>query len=448
MDLTQKPIKSIIIARSDVMGDVILSTAIVNSLKQQYPNAKLYFLTQKVYHPLLAGIDGVSDCIEDPLPYHHKLSNIGPLLRLAKTLKTYHADLFIGLWNNPRYALISFLASIPYRVGHNYSLINRLFYNIHTTFNYLDFTKHQVEWNLACLDAIHVPINNPKTQLSRPDKADKRPYICMHLDASIRQKRIDPKRLLEWVDIIVKDSDRHQISQLTLVGQEQAVQVAAMINEQYAKDITIDDQTGKTSLTQLAAIVANADYYIGSDSGIGHMAAAYQTPSMIYYLNKNQSALEWGPWLNKHQLLITQHLCPDICRQTECVKDTCRTNLAKRVFKSQWQLLTTTDNEPIQTQSQRDYWYKTHLRIGVITQNMPSLDFKSYYLGPNPSIKKMRTEILRNNLNCIINLTNKDHLKYKFAIMLASNTVHAYPIYQAGTTIDACIKKIVASHKR
>ncbi|MEO1287128.1 MAG: WecB/TagA/CpsF family glycosyltransferase [Chloroflexota bacterium] len=51
---------------------------------------------------------------------------------------------------------------------------------------------------------------------------------------------------------------------------------------------------GKTTLTQLADILRSADLYIGTDSGVTHLAAAVQTPTIALYGPTNHQA--WSPW--------------------------------------------------------------------------------------------------------------------------------------------------------
>ena len=54
------------------------------------------------------------------------------------------------------------------------------------------------------------------------------------------------------------------------------------------------DLSGKTSVTQLADVIRSADIYIGTDSGVTHLAAAVQTPVIAIYGPSNHEA--WSPW--------------------------------------------------------------------------------------------------------------------------------------------------------
>ena len=54
------------------------------------------------------------------------------------------------------------------------------------------------------------------------------------------------------------------------------------------------DLTGQTSLPQLADIIANADLFVGADSGVMHIAAAVGSPVLCIFGPSNADA--WQPW--------------------------------------------------------------------------------------------------------------------------------------------------------
>ena len=56
----------------------------------------------------------------------------------------------------------------------------------------------------------------------------------------------------------------------------------------------IENLVGRTSLPQLAAVIAGADLFIGADSGVMHVAAATGTPVISIFGPSNADA--WRPW--------------------------------------------------------------------------------------------------------------------------------------------------------
>jgi heptosyltransferase-2 len=51
---------------------------------------------------------------------------------------------------------------------------------------------------------------------------------------------------------------------------------------------------GKTTLSQLAAVLAQCDLFLGADSGVMHVAASVDVPIVALFGPSN--ALAWGPW--------------------------------------------------------------------------------------------------------------------------------------------------------
>lgn len=55
------------------------------------------------------------------------------------------------------------------------------------------------------------------------------------------------------------------------------------------------DLAGKTKLLQAAAVLRRASLFVGSDSGLGHVASAVATPTLTFFSNdKPERVLPWG----------------------------------------------------------------------------------------------------------------------------------------------------------
>ena len=68
--------------------------------------------------------------------------------------------------------------------------------------------------------------------------------------------------------------------------------------EEIAKEAALDcvDLSGRTSLLESAACLAQASYFVGNDSGIGHLAAALKIPSCtVFGPGEPERYRPWGP---------------------------------------------------------------------------------------------------------------------------------------------------------
>ncbi len=78
---------------------------------------------------------------------------------------------------------------------------------------------------------------------------------------------------------------------------------------------------GKTTLRETEAVIAQADYYVGTDSGVMHMAAASKVPCLVLYREAQDKEdylpgafSEYGrfpPWQTKSVILRPDHQLPE-----------------------------------------------------------------------------------------------------------------------------------------
>jgi len=65
------------------------------------------------------------------------------------------------------------------------------------------------------------------------------------------------------------------------------------------------DLAGKTTLLQVAAILRRASFFVGSDSGLGHVAAAVATPTLSFFSVDRPERVH--PWGNHAAWLVGDH---------------------------------------------------------------------------------------------------------------------------------------------
>ena len=78
---------------------------------------------------------------------------------------------------------------------------------------------------------------------------------------------------------------------------------------------------GKTTLRETEAVISQADYYLGTDSGVMHMAAANQIPCLVLYREAQDKEdylpgafseyRRFPPWQTKSIILRPDHQLPD-----------------------------------------------------------------------------------------------------------------------------------------
>ncbi|MDO8550998.1 MAG: glycosyltransferase family 9 protein, partial [Ignavibacteria bacterium] len=112
MNIQQSSIKKILIIKPRGIGDVVLSTILLDNYKAHFKNATIDYLTEPFAKPAVEHLPDVNKVLtmkRDEFP-----------LKAALTVRKEKYDLLIDSWVNPRTALITFLSGVKYRVGFAY----------------------------------------------------------------------------------------------------------------------------------------------------------------------------------------------------------------------------------------------------------------------------------------------------------------------------------------
>ncbi len=292
--LQPKPTKILVIAMR-YLGDVLLTTPLLHSLRQAYPDARLDVLVFRNTAAMLEGNPDISHIITSPNRPH--FADYRQLFR--QLFRQY--DLAIATQSGDRPFLYSLLAA-PLRVAvvppkNSTGWWKRFFVQHWIAFD--NDNTHTVLQHLQLLDLIDVPrffslvppqISNTK-QLAQqwPFLANDAGYVVLHPHPQWTYKQWTVEGWIE-VGLYLKKLGL----KLVLSGgpTQQEIDYVAKIQRQLPDD-TIN-LAGRTSLAQLATIIAQAKLYIGPDTGITHLAAATGIPVIALYGPTNP--VKWAPW--------------------------------------------------------------------------------------------------------------------------------------------------------
>ena len=107
--------KHILVARTDKIGDLLLSLPVFQVLKEAFPDARLTALVSPYAKDIVQGhpaVDGVELLDKDESPF-----------TLAGRFKAINPDVFIALYPRPLQALAAWRAGIPLRIGSGLPLV-------------------------------------------------------------------------------------------------------------------------------------------------------------------------------------------------------------------------------------------------------------------------------------------------------------------------------------
>jgi len=106
-----------LIIRFSSLGDIVLTSPVIRSLKQKFPKSQIFFLTKSQYHDLLKNDPNIFSLIEfDPKEKHKGISGF---LKLVEELKTFNFDLVVDLHANLRSFLIRHLLKTKLKIKYD-----------------------------------------------------------------------------------------------------------------------------------------------------------------------------------------------------------------------------------------------------------------------------------------------------------------------------------------
>ena len=314
----------IVIMRTDRIGEVLLSTVLIDGVKQLYPDAEISFITSLYSKDILAGRHDISEII-----IADTRKNSGWLLkavRLAIILRKRRFDLSIVLNANKILHLAVFLAGIPERVGYSRKWSVFLTKTIederekgkkHEAEYAMDFARllglenfEQPSPRLVCED---VSGEKVKELLLKKGVNLSRKLIVIHPASSNPAKMWENARYSE----LIKKVKSHSKCEIIVVGTPEERQLAEEIIR--ASGETGFNVCGELNLKELAALLKRADLFIGNDSGPMHMTAALDVP-VIAIFGRNIPGVgpkRWGPYGKNHKVFHKDVECRK-CYDRDC----------------------------------------------------------------------------------------------------------------------------------
>lgn len=126
-----------------------------------------------------------------------------------------------------------------------------------------------------------------------------REYVCIHPGASVPEKRWSVEKFAAVADAI---SDRG--FQVVLTGTAKEAHITQAVAEMMRfKPI---DFAGHTSLGAIAALLSQARLLVSNDTGISHIAAALQIPSVVIFTNSQTH--RWAPLNRKRHRILSPEI--------------------------------------------------------------------------------------------------------------------------------------------
>jgi heptosyltransferase III len=332
--------KTIIISRTDAIGDVVLTLPLAGILKQQFPDCRIIFFCRSYTLPVVA----MSRYVDAIINYDDFIKmNVN---QRAEHLQSLNATDILHVFPRKEIASAAKKAGIKNRVGTSHR-----FYHWFTCNKLLNFTRknsdlHEAQLNCKLLEGLNIYKSFSPEELSS--------YYGVHCKTSL-PLRISNILKSENLNVIIHPRSHGSAREWGLENYKELIYflhqhdanciITGSANEKeyltgWLKDLPADvhDLTGCLNLDELIALLNASDGIVAGSTGPLHIAAALGKNTLGFYPPiKPMHAGRWAPVGKKAGYLTFDKDCNDcksIPGSCTCIKNISVSHAAEVIL--QW----------------------------------------------------------------------------------------------------------------
>jgi len=299
----------ILIRLPNWLGDVVMSTAFINAVRQLYPGASIDVIIKKELGGIAKLIPGLNHI---HLFSKQEYSGLGGVYSFGKKLRSQQYDIYFNLPHSLSSFVMAWASGTKQRLGFNkeggFFLLTRSFKkptNLHRVDEYISLLE-----NFAGKSIIDKVV---KLQADASAAIKNTVIINFNSEALSRRMPLDKGRgIVNALTATFTDTT------FSFVGSPKE---AAFVNELLAgldNNDRLQNLAGKTNLKGLAQLMAGSKAILTTDSGPAHLANAVGVPTIVLFGAGNES--NTAPY-NKQGLTVIRY-GKLICEP--CVRNTCK----------------------------------------------------------------------------------------------------------------------------
>ncbi|MCB0480927.1 MAG: glycosyltransferase family 9 protein [Flavobacteriales bacterium] len=276
----------ILIIRFSSIGDIVLTTPVIRMAKKQIPNAEIHFLTKSNFKSILASN-----------PYIDKLWTIeNKSKEVIQDLKTEVFDYIVDLHHNLRTASVKRALGVSSKSFNKLNIEKWVMVNfkrnrlpdVHIVDRYLDTLQDfKIKNDFEGLDYF-IP-KSDEVGLNELPKSHQNGYLAWVIGGSYFTKMWPPSKVVECL--------RRVETPIILLGGREDQAKGEEIRLKSGNHVF--NACGKFNLNQSASLVKQAQKVLSNDTGLMHVAAAFNKPILSFWGN---TIPEFGmtPYIPQH----------------------------------------------------------------------------------------------------------------------------------------------------
>jgi ADP-heptose:LPS heptosyltransferase len=299
-DIEVKNCRSVLVVATTALGDAILCTPLIRSLREQLPNAKIGFWVKEKFAPLFQHDPNLNVV----LPYYGKYTH------LPRTFDRLHTESFdlalVANANDPDIIPLIYWSGCQQIIRRpQRDTIYRFMVANPEMLHAVHSSGHAIERNLEFLSLLKLKGGRPETYVAidriEQEKAgrllsSRKRWIGLHPGASIAKKSWP---IEHYKELQREMSQTHPDLGWVVTGSGVEVDGCGRL----AAEIGALDLSGKLSLPELAAVQEKVAVFISGDTGPYHLAMAVGAPTVTLFApwDAGSAVSINGPFFNRHK---------------------------------------------------------------------------------------------------------------------------------------------------
>jgi heptosyltransferase II len=270
-----RSLKKVLIIQTAFIGDVILSTALLEKLHQHYPDTEKHFLLRKGNESILAG----HPYIQKLLIWDKKKEKVKNLFRLLKEVRKEKYDLVICLQRFAGMGLLTALSNAEIKIGFDKNPFSRFFTR---KVPHIIGEVHEVERNNRLIEEItdkdpNRPVLYPSEKdLEKTDSLKSEKYICAAPTSVWFTKQFPAEKWIEFFNKVPSDI------RIYLLGAPPDWDLCERIKIDSGCS-NIVNLSGELSLLQSAALMKDSIMNYVNDSAPLHISSSMNAPTCAVF---------------------------------------------------------------------------------------------------------------------------------------------------------------------
>lgn len=276
----------ILVSRLRFIGDIVLTTPVLEILREKFPDATIDYLGDSEGVTLLYRNPNLSEII----PYNFSAPEVIEQFRVASLLRRRKYDVAIDLFGNPRSAVEIFLSGAKMRIGGDFGWRGRLFTHPVAVKERITAVDFHLRYLLPL--GIHEGYRQPRiflddneirdaeefleqvgvgdTQRKAVESSARKLMIGLHIGATWPAKVWMPEYFARLAELIAGDLDAQVV---VTYGPRDSGYLERFLSSTQARVVVIPPR----DLRRLAAIISRCGAYVSNDAAPMHISTAVGT---------------------------------------------------------------------------------------------------------------------------------------------------------------------------